>query len=855
TAAGANPQAGITLDSSGDLFGTTSAGGGFGDGAIFEILQGTSAIVTIATFNGANGATPLATLTLDSGGDLFGTTEFGGANNVGTVFEIVAGTSAITTIASFNTANGAYPYAGLTLNTAGALFGTTEAGGSAGDGTVFEIVPGASAIATLASFNGANGSNPYAGVTLDSSGNLFGTAEAGGSGGDGTVFEIVQGTSGIVTVASFNNGNGSNPQAPVTLDSSGNLFGTTFAGGQYNDGAVFEISHGTTTITTLFSFNGADGASPSGGITLDSNGDLFGTTQTGAPAGAGGVFELAAISRNLAFAAPTASATVGSVINGAAGLQIGVFSSWGNVVTNDSSQITLTLTGGVFSTGTNTAAANAVNGVATFNNLSINAPGTYTLTATDPVYSLTTSTPFTVTAITSGVTGQVFNDVNNNGSLDSGEAGQSAVNVTLTPTGATAGGPVTVATAADGSYAFANVNPGTYAVSETLPNGFALTAPLGGLAPVVVVANTSSIGPTFGNVLISSVTLGFNMLVALSQDYTKAGTFANGDLNGDGTVDFNDLVLLSQYYNQTLPPGAYVFSGPTPAGLPPTPSIPQSLAKSPSTPASASISGTIFNDINGDSIRQIAETGLTGRTVDLEIAGKGAKGERTAVTDSKGKFSFANLPAENYVLIVPTPVGWRSTSAAAGGDALVLKAGANKSGLLFGQQIIPPFTVSSTRAIDPLDHTKDVVAFHVRNNGVGATAGTRDVLAIDATLYSVGGLLIRTDDADGSGLLDDADFAGENSTPTASYIRVGGTGFFVAATIPSAKTDRYRDMQLVPSFEVAGSLLGNGVAANGGIGTSVAVAVVPHGDAASLTGQLAAEKGPLVAFSYTDKGK
>ena len=122
---------------------------------------------------------------------------------------------------------------------------------------------------------------------------------------------------------------------------------------------------------------------------------------------------------------------------------------------------------------------------------------------------------------------------------------------------------------------------------------------------------------------------------------------------------------------------------------------------------------------------------------------------------------------------------------------------------------------------------------------------------MDATLSSPGGLFIRTYDAEGSGLLDDADFAGENATPTASYIRVGGTGFFVAGTTPSAATDKYHDLQLVPGFEVSGALIGGGVAANAAGGTRVAVAVVKKKGAVTLKGKLAGEKGALVSFAIS----
>jgi uncharacterized repeat protein (TIGR03803 family) len=152
---------------------------------VFEIPQGSVVITTLAYFNYANGANPVAGLVEDSNGDLFGTTSGGGAYGDGTVFEVAAFSLAITTLASFNGTNGAGPEAGLVEDSNGSLFGTTSAGGAYGAGTVFQV--GASgAIATLVSFNGANGAVPLAGLVEDSNGNLFGTTEFGGAGNSGT---------------------------------------------------------------------------------------------------------------------------------------------------------------------------------------------------------------------------------------------------------------------------------------------------------------------------------------------------------------------------------------------------------------------------------------------------------------------------------------------------------------------------------------------------------------------------------------------------------------------------------------------------------------------------------------------
>jgi len=127
---------------------------------------------------------------MDSSGNLYGTADLGGASGYGAVFELAQGSGTITTLASFNGTNGEYPLAGLIMDSSGNLYGTTVYGGASSDGTVFELAHGSGTITTLASFNGTDGANPYAGLIMDSSGNLDGTTNAGGAGGLGTVFEL-----------------------------------------------------------------------------------------------------------------------------------------------------------------------------------------------------------------------------------------------------------------------------------------------------------------------------------------------------------------------------------------------------------------------------------------------------------------------------------------------------------------------------------------------------------------------------------------------------------------------------------------------------------------------------------------
>jgi uncharacterized repeat protein (TIGR03803 family) len=326
------PIAGLIADANGNLFGTTIIGGsGAGEhnrGTVFEIAKTATgyaiAPTTLFSFcsvtNCADGANPVAGLIADADGNLFGTTYGGGANGVGTVFEIVKTTSGYastpTTLVSFNGYDGANPRAGLIADAKGNLFGTTFGGGAHNGGTVFEIARTATGYAitptTLVSFcsltNCADGANPVAGLIADAKGNLFGTTFGGGENGLGTVFEIARTATGYAitptTLFSFcslaNCADGLYPVAGLIADAKGNLFGTTFGGGANGLGTVFEIAKTTTgyaiTPTTLVSFcsltNCADGANPAAGLIVDADGDLFGTTRSGGANGAGTVFEV-----------------------------------------------------------------------------------------------------------------------------------------------------------------------------------------------------------------------------------------------------------------------------------------------------------------------------------------------------------------------------------------------------------------------------------------------------------------------------------------------------------------------------------------------------------------------------------
>jgi len=187
---------------------------------------------------------------------------------------------------------GRQPYAAVTLDSDGDIYGTTYGGWSA-SGTVFKIDGDSGAISYPALFNRANGATPQGAVTLDALGNIYGTTTWGGEFNGGTVFKIDAVTGLLTTLVSFDRANnGWTPYAGVTLDAAGNIYGTTLGGGLYDFGTVFKIDAATGLLTTLFSFDRKDGLSPMTEVTLDAYGNIYGTTSGGGPGNYGTVFRL-----------------------------------------------------------------------------------------------------------------------------------------------------------------------------------------------------------------------------------------------------------------------------------------------------------------------------------------------------------------------------------------------------------------------------------------------------------------------------------------------------------------------------------------------------------------------------------
>jgi uncharacterized repeat protein (TIGR03803 family) len=227
------------------------------------------------------GANPYAPLVADASGNLYGTTFQGGQANLGVVFKL--NKSGQIVLHSFaGGTDGAYPYAGVKLDSAGNLYGTTYQGGSANFGVVYKVNPAGQETVLHTFTGGSDGGNPYAGVILDAAGNLYGTASVGGKSNAGVVYKLDPSTGQETVLYNFTGGaDGANPYGGVIADTDGNLYGTTYGGGRFEDGVVYKLSRSGVE-TVLHNFGGAAnvGYAPTDGVVRDAAGNLYGTATT-----------------------------------------------------------------------------------------------------------------------------------------------------------------------------------------------------------------------------------------------------------------------------------------------------------------------------------------------------------------------------------------------------------------------------------------------------------------------------------------------------------------------------------------------------------------------------------------------
>jgi uncharacterized repeat protein (TIGR03803 family) len=283
------PEAGVILDSQDNLYGTTYYGGNHNCGTVFELTSSGSEAWVYSFDCFPDGANPYAGVVLDSEGNLYGTTLFGGLYGEGTVFKLVPSTQTLTTLHSFGCSptDGCFPYGGVVLDSQGNIYGTTVFGGTDDLGTVFKVTPsGTESLVHNFDANGKDGFRPYGGVMLDANDNLYGTTQYGGALGVGTVFEV--NASGEESVLySFKGGkHGIEPEASLIFDAKGNLYGTTFYGGSSDLGTVFELTAaGAEKVLHSFADNGTDGYNPETNLAIDGSGNLYGTTPNGGNSG------------------------------------------------------------------------------------------------------------------------------------------------------------------------------------------------------------------------------------------------------------------------------------------------------------------------------------------------------------------------------------------------------------------------------------------------------------------------------------------------------------------------------------------------------------------------------------------
>ena len=318
---GAMPYSGLTIGPDGSFYGTTYEGGGdcalsnHGCGTVYNLRPAAAACkaalcpwtetVIYRFVGGSDGANPGGgNVIFDAAGNLYGTTDNGGASGVGTVYELTPSNGGWTEKVLYTFAGGSdgtHPWGGVILDQTGNLYGTTSQGGIGCDGfgcgTVFELTPSGSGWTKkiLYSFTGGrDGTDPYAGLVFDQSGNLYGATAFSGSGGGGTVFELTPSNGSWTFTLVYSLTGGQGPNYSLAIDGADNLYGTAPEGGA-SAGVVFRLAPagGGWTYTALHNFTGGyDGGLPIGSPMLDADGNVYGTTYNDGANDDGTVWEI-----------------------------------------------------------------------------------------------------------------------------------------------------------------------------------------------------------------------------------------------------------------------------------------------------------------------------------------------------------------------------------------------------------------------------------------------------------------------------------------------------------------------------------------------------------------------------------
>jgi len=299
---GSAPFGKLVEGSDGALYGTSYGGGSANTGTIFKLTSignGAYTDALLKSFAGSDGANPHAGLLLASDGLLYGTASAGGSNGHGAVFKLSTNGTGYALLRSFlgSPSDGAQPQGELIEGTDGALYGTTARGGSNNLGTVFKIDKSGANHLVLKSLAAANGTNLVAGLVEGSDQMLYGTANGGGANGFGTVFKLNKTGTVFSVLTNFPGvtGGGQNPYGSLVQGTDGALYGTTYSGGASNEGTIFKLNTnggGYTVLQGFSYFPSSGGINPLAGLVRGVDGGFYGTTSSGGDRGPGTAFSL-----------------------------------------------------------------------------------------------------------------------------------------------------------------------------------------------------------------------------------------------------------------------------------------------------------------------------------------------------------------------------------------------------------------------------------------------------------------------------------------------------------------------------------------------------------------------------------
>ncbi|NVK66566.1 MAG: T9SS type A sorting domain-containing protein [Flavobacteriales bacterium] len=276
-------------------WGTTSEGGNANGGTLFNTDDSGNNYGVVYHFEKALGSQPTSDLVENDNGRFYGTTQYGGPNGHGILFEFDPNTSNYSVVTTFNASTtGKWPTGSLIKASNGNFYGMTSQGGTDNFGTIFELDPTTNTLTKKLDFDGTNqGKYPAGSFYEANNGKLYATSSAGGAFDLGVLFEYDYTTNSLVKLFDFNSTQGESPFGNVIQHSDDKLYGMTYEGGGNNYGVVFSYDLSSDTYTVVHSFNGNTGRNPFGNLIEGSNGNLFGLTELGGTTStlAGSLFE------------------------------------------------------------------------------------------------------------------------------------------------------------------------------------------------------------------------------------------------------------------------------------------------------------------------------------------------------------------------------------------------------------------------------------------------------------------------------------------------------------------------------------------------------------------------------------